>query len=387
MLSAIKEFPMPTEPSITDIRSWFGLVHQLAPFLVSTPIMEPFRELLKPTTIKNKEVYWDTQLQTLFEKAKEEICKLSSNGLAYYDIKKNTVVITDWSKQGIGFVVMQQHCSCKNTSNIPTCCANGWKLALCQSQFLTPAESKYAPIEGEALAVAWALEKARLFLLGSPMFTVIVDHQPLLKILGDKSLSEFSNPRLLHFKEKILPYSFKIQYIKGIKNHANVFSRYPVDQPTSADIEDSKCINVITANITSSTIKDTLLITTDIIKDVSKSDIQYQKLVEKIQKGSFKETQSLEDPDVRSYFNVRDRLSIIDNIIMYGFQEKPLRIVIPKALQCKIIENLHSANQGTTSMLARARQCVYWPGIDDDDINKHLVIYVDKYPHHSKKNH
>ena len=122
MLSAIQEFPMPTKSSITDIRSWFSLVHQLAPFLVSTPIMEPFRELLKPTTTKNKEVYWDTQLQTLFEKAKEEICKLSSNGLAYYDIKKNTVVITDWSKQGIGFVVMQQHCSCKN--NIPTCCAN-----------------------------------------------------------------------------------------------------------------------------------------------------------------------------------------------------------------------------------------------------------------------
>ena len=82
-------------------------------------------------------------------------------------------------------------------------------------------------------------------------------------------------------------------------------------------------------------------------------------MIEKNQKGSFKEIQSLEDPDVRSYFNVRDHLSIIDNIIIYGFQEKPLRIVIPKALQCKIIENLHSANQGTTSMLARARQCVY----------------------------
>ena len=166
------------------------------------------------------------------------------------------------------------------------------------------------------------------------MFTIVVDHQPLLKILGDKSLGEFSNPRLLHFKEKVLPYSFKIQYIKGIKNHANVFSRYPVDQPTSADIEDSKCINVITGNITSSTITDKLLITTDIIKDVSKSDTQYQKLIEKIQKGSFKETQSLEDPEIRSFFNVRDRLSIINNnIIMYGFQEKPLRIVIPKALQ------------------------------------------------------
>ena len=267
---------------------------------------------------------------------------------------------------------MQQHCSCKNVSNVPTCCVDGWKLAFCHSRFLTPAESKYAPIEGEALAVAWALEKSRLFLLGSPTFTVIVDHQPLLKILGDKSLSEISNPRLLHFKEKILPYSFNIQYIKGINNHANVFSRYPVEQPTNADIEYSKCINAITANITSSTLNDNLLITMDTIKDVANNDIQYKKLIEKIRNGTFEETQLLEDSDVRPYFNIRDRLSIVDNIIMYGFEEQPLRIVIPKALRFKIIENLHSANQGTTSMLSRARQCVYWPGIDDD-INKHVL--------------
>ena len=29
-LSAIKSFNMPAKPSITDIRSWFGLVNQLA---------------------------------------------------------------------------------------------------------------------------------------------------------------------------------------------------------------------------------------------------------------------------------------------------------------------------------------------------------------------
>ena len=46
-LSAIKNFPMPQSPTITDIRSWYGFVNQLAPFLATAPIMEPFRDLLK----------------------------------------------------------------------------------------------------------------------------------------------------------------------------------------------------------------------------------------------------------------------------------------------------------------------------------------------------
>ena len=63
---------------------------------------------------------------------------------------------------------MQPHCSCKNTSNIPTCCGNGWKLAFCQNRFLTPAELKYAPIEGEALAVAMGFRKSQTIFIRIP---------------------------------------------------------------------------------------------------------------------------------------------------------------------------------------------------------------------------
>ena len=35
------------------------------------------------------------------------------------------------------------------------------------SRFTTPAESRYAPVEGEALAVANALEKSRMFIMGA----------------------------------------------------------------------------------------------------------------------------------------------------------------------------------------------------------------------------
>ena len=45
--AAIKNFSMPDKPSISDIRSWYGFVNQLAPFLATAPIMNDFRELLK----------------------------------------------------------------------------------------------------------------------------------------------------------------------------------------------------------------------------------------------------------------------------------------------------------------------------------------------------
>ena len=46
-LEALRSFTMPAKPTITDIRSWFGFVNQLTPFLATAPVMAPFRELLK----------------------------------------------------------------------------------------------------------------------------------------------------------------------------------------------------------------------------------------------------------------------------------------------------------------------------------------------------
>ena len=70
------------------------------------------------------------------------------------------------------------------------------------SRFTSGAESRYAPIEGEALAVVDALKKARHFVLGCSDLIVAVDHKPLLKIFGDRSLEDIPNPRLLNLKEK-----------------------------------------------------------------------------------------------------------------------------------------------------------------------------------------
>ena len=47
-IDAIKDFPTPK--SITDIRSWFGLVNQLANYSQLREMMRPFRPFLSPKT-------------------------------------------------------------------------------------------------------------------------------------------------------------------------------------------------------------------------------------------------------------------------------------------------------------------------------------------------
>ena len=85
------------------------------------------------------------------------------------------------------------------------------------SRFTSATESRYASVEGEALAVAEALEKARYFVLGCNDLVIAVDHKPLLKIFGDRSLENIPNARLRNLKEKTLRYKFKMLYVPVLK--------------------------------------------------------------------------------------------------------------------------------------------------------------------------
>ena len=118
-----------------------------------------------------------------------------------------------WCKYGIGFSLGQKHCSCP--SDEPWCCQTGWKLTFASNRYTHNAEENYAPVEGEALAVAWALDKARHFVLGCNDLIVATDHNPLLKVLGDRKMEDIKNPRLYNLKEKTLPFLFRITHVPG----------------------------------------------------------------------------------------------------------------------------------------------------------------------------
>ena len=94
------------------------------------------------------------------------------------ELNHPTCLCTDWSKERLGFTLLQKHCRCSMLKT-PYCCNDGWHLIYAGSRVTTPAESRYTPVEGEALAVAYALEKCHMFVMGcSDIIANILGHIP-----------------------------------------------------------------------------------------------------------------------------------------------------------------------------------------------------------------
>ena len=152
-MAAIRDFPTPA--NTTDVRAWFGLVNQVSYSFAMTAAMLPFRELLKPST----PFEWTDELSDALTASKDYICSSIRTGVEIFDKGRPTCLATDWSRSGIGFWLMQKHCKCQSSDRF--CCREGWRVTLVGSRFTHAAESRYAPVEGEALAVADALDRAR----------------------------------------------------------------------------------------------------------------------------------------------------------------------------------------------------------------------------------
>ena len=69
---------------------------------------------------------------------------------------------------------------------------------------------------------------------------------------------------------------------------------------------------------------------------------------------------------MKNFFKVRDRLSLVDGLVCYAFEDGPLRLVVPAALRQQVAQSLHAAHQGVDCMMRRARASVYWPGFEAD---------------------
>ena len=187
MTEAIASFPAPQ--SLTNLRSFFGLVNQVAPFSEEiAELMEPLRPLLS----SRRTFDWDSCHEAAFAAARAALSSVFT--LAYFDQTRPTLLTTDASRlKGIGFLLQQ-----KQTDGT-------WKVIQAGSRFLTDVESRYATIELELLAVAWAVCKCRFSLVGLPHLDLVVDHRPLVPIINRKNMDELENPRLPRLREKKNP--------------------------------------------------------------------------------------------------------------------------------------------------------------------------------------
>ena len=119
----------------------------------------------------------------------------------FFDCSLQTELLTDASRlKGLGYALIQRH---------PT---GSVHLISCGSRSLSGTESRYATIELECLAIQFAMEKCRHYLLGMPAFKVITDHKPLVGVF-QRRIDEMANARLLRMREKLSNFSFTVDCV------------------------------------------------------------------------------------------------------------------------------------------------------------------------------
>ena len=369
-----------------------------------TEEMACFRHLLKPKV----QFEWTEELDKLFIKSKQAIIDKIIEGVHLFDPTLPTCLATDFSGTGLGFFLLQKTCSC--TSRLPTCCPTGWRLCLVGSRFLHPAETRYAPIEGEALAVAYGLHQCRYFVLGCMDLIVATDHKPLIHVLNDRSLSGIQNRRLQNLKEKTLSYRFQIVHVPGKKHLGpDAASRFPVGHPTrlllpgepietdfgnapltselramileglateeEADVDTEECLqyeasatlmelnSIATGNTAHQDYHakhSSNVVSWAAVRSATAADTTLQSVLQLLVSGFPDDSRTL-PATIRPYSSYSSSLYELDGVLMLSD-----RIVIPTSLRPDILDLLHAAHQGIDRMKSRAGDTVFWPGIVGD---------------------
>ncbi|XP_037505811.1 uncharacterized protein K02A2.6 [Rhipicephalus sanguineus] len=175
-VEAIKCLPPPTD--VAGVRRILGMVNHLARFL---PNLAERTAALRVLLKKTSEWTWGPAQEKDFQNIKDLIC--SDQCLAKYHPEYPTTLSADASAYGLGAVLLQVQ---PDGNNRPVAFA---------SRSLTPAETRYAQIEKEALALTWGAERFEEYLRGLTA-TFQTDHQPLITLLGKESL-DLLPPRMV----------------------------------------------------------------------------------------------------------------------------------------------------------------------------------------------
>ena len=344
--TAITAYPSPTNRS--ELRSFIGLVNQLS---TSTNTLATLLGPIRPLLSTKNEFLWSTTQEEALNQVKKSLT--TSPLLSFFDINKPTRLCTDASRQGLGFILQQKT-------------ADKWTLIQAGSRFLSDAETRYAVIELEMLAVSWAIMKCRIFLAGLQHFVVITDHNPLLSILNTHRLDEIENPRLQRLRSRIMGYNFTAQWTKGSNHQAlDALSRHPTKDPHSEDmiaehdeqLNPEVTISEIRALSSTGSILPTRL---QDLHDNAAEDPAYQDLHTIILNGFPAHRHQLPE-SCKQFWAIKEHLSIDDGLIVYGSQ-----LLIPRTMRPKVLADLHEAHQGIVRTKQWARLTVYWPGIDND---------------------
>ena len=327
-VQAILEMPDPGDAAA--IHRLIGMVTYFAKFVPRlSDITEPLRELIRHDT----EWVWDHPQKKAFKKLKEAVS--SAPVLRYYSLEDEVTMQCDASKSGLGAALIQL----------------GQPVAFA-SHALTPAETRYAQIEKELLAIVYACEKFDVYVYGRTEVTIQSDHKPL-ECIFKKPLNT-APMRLQHMLLRLQRYNLRAVYTKGTEMFlADTLSQayLPVNmcdlRPSLEEIDATLGLPVSAdrlQQIQHATLEDPVL---PLLSDVIKA-------------GWPNDKRSV-PPAVLPHWDARDELVIDGSLIFKG-----LRLVIPVCLRTELMALTHASHIGIEGCLRRARECLFWPHMSQD---------------------
>jgi hypothetical protein len=339
-IRAIVDMPSPT--SAQDLHRFLGMATYLSKFVPNfSSVTQPLRPLLKDDVTWA----WSPMHEAAFHNLKQLVA--SAPVLRYFDPSLPVVIQTDASSKGLGSCLLQ----------------DGHPIAFA-SRALTDAETRYAQIEKELLAILFACEKFTQFVYGR-CTTVHSDHKPLEAIFK-KALSQ-TTPRLQRMLLRLLKFELNVIYTPGKQMHlADTLSRaYLITPQTHAEREIAEDIEVTVHTLLNDS--EISLNTLSDVKAATAADETLSQLANFIRAG-FPNNVSNLSSELRKFHSICSEIHEVDGIFLHDGQ-----VIIPTALQPKMLAWIHEGHQGREKCKSLARSSMFWFGMSKD-----IDTYVNK---------
>ena len=230
-------------------------------------------------------------------------------------------------------------------------CAHYQTVNNCASRALQPYETRYAQIEKEILSIVFGTEHFHEYLYGRH-FTVYNDHQPLKSIFS-KSIIDCP-PCIQRFFLKLQKYDFQLEYSPGkTMVVSDALSRAYLHSQTT-EIQEYDLIHQISSTFNLLPINETRLAQLQL---ETASDEVLQQLINFTMNG-WPSKHNIPTV-VKPYYSLHSEIVYHEGLLLKG-----QRIIVPSALRSKMKEIIHQGHNGMERCKYRARQSLYWPGMN-----------------------